>query len=366
MKKGSSHRSLLKMVTVVAFTFSFVTGANARDYTVVEDYSNSVYGQCDLSCENELRQTLRDLEGSRDFEMLPQALNDLGVVVFKRKKYKTAQALFARAVKISSQSDDKFGEAVSYLNLGIVLRKQGRRSEALDKFRQSMRVTRGTKAHVLRVNALFQYGRLMKEQNNIVWARKALGKAKYLSRKHGFKHLFKVSYRALDSMSDVRRRRVLAVKSDKPVRRRLSASLRKAAVSKVAVHVVKAVQRVSMPAKVIQKTTRVMDDADMAKMYDQLGVSHMELRQYDMASEMFQKSIFLNGQMKNKVAQANGYHNLAKIYVKLGDHKNSCVNLWKARELMTKAERQVEEKELTTALSHSNCLLQQAALEVQE
>ena len=356
MKKGSSHHSLIAAVFLATLVFSPFTAAQAGTQVLPGDDLDLDISSapCNQLCESTLREDIDMAEKARSVRVLPDLYNRLGKLTYSREEFVEAEEWFGRAVKVSAHCDDSLNEALSYLNLGMVQRKMGEKSEARNMFRNAMRLTRGTKAHALRVNALFQYGRILKQQKNMVWAKRALVKAKGLSRKYALRRLYRVSARELSSFTVAKRRQVQHIKR---VRVRTSVPAKKIA-QKVATRVVNKVQVV----KPMQQSGWMMRDKEMAASYDKLGASHMERRQYDMASEMFRKSIFMNGQLKNTVAQAKGYENLAKIYVKLGDHKNSCVNLWQARELMVKTDKKEFVSGLTKQLQSNNCLLQQAAL----
>ncbi len=351
MTKGSSHYSFMATAFLATLVFSPLVKAQAGIQTLIGDDLDISAPHCDKSCESSLRKDVERAENARSVRILPDLYNRLGRLAYSQDRLTEAEQWFGRAVQVSVHCDDDLNGATSYINLGMVQRKLGEKSEAREMFRNAMRLTRGTKAHALRVNALFQYGRILKEQKNKTWAKRALAKAKGLSKKYALNRLYRVSSRELSSFTVARVRQVQSVKT---ARIRTSVPTKKA-VTRVA--------RKKQAIRPVQQSGWVMRDTEMAATYDRLGASHMERRQYDMASEMFRQSIFMNGQLKNTVAQAKGYENLAKIYVKLGDHKNSCVNLWQARELVAKTGEKEFVRGLTRQLQGNNCLLQQAALQ---
>ncbi len=387
MKTCLSHRTI---ITAMLMTSTFGVVAQAGSYRVISQDFSDVTEICDQDCKSNVSNKTRSTQDwlkaaialvkkddfsaanyalnksikvakiDRDFSTVPRALIELGGISFSQKNYSLAQSYFTGAVEAAEENADCVNGATAYLNLGLVERRMGDKTAARKMFRNSLRLTRGTKAHSLRVNAMFQYGRIQKELNNKAWAKKALLKAQVLSRKYALNNLYKASSNALNAMG--------MAQASRPVARTLAkARIRTATPKLIAPKLIAKVTPKKLPnkSKAITQTSFAMADQDMAVTYDKLGASHIDRRQYDMASTMFRQSIFLNKQMGNVAAEAKGYKKLAQIYVKLGDHKNSCVNFWQARTLMSEANKAQEVEGLTKQLKSNNCLLQQAALDIQ-
>jgi len=105
---------------------------------------------------------------------------DLGQVLAEEGHLAKARTFIAEAAQVSQQIGDQEGVALSHAAQGELLDLEGKGSEALDSYKEALRILRQLNEPVVLGETLLEYGNIQLRQGDLVGARKSFEESRAL------------------------------------------------------------------------------------------------------------------------------------------------------------------------------------------